>query len=375
MSKKLSLIAGAAAIVLAASVIATVPAEAAAKSKAVTATSLRNVGGLAGLIKLAKAEKQLNVIALPADWANYGEMISTFAKKYGIKVNSANPDGSSADEINAVQTLKGQKRQPDVVDVGLAFAVQGAKNGLFAPYKVAGWNDIPSDAKDANGLWFFDYGGYIAIGYDAKKVSPAPTSFKDLLNPAYKGQVALNGNPAKANAAFSGVFASALANGGTPNTVSKGLDFWKQMKSIGNFIPVEATPATVQSGQTPITLDWDYLQGKYSKESAGTVDWKVVVPSDAVYGGFYAQAVVKNSPHPAAARLWQEFMYSDQGQNIWLKGGARPIRLAAMQKTHRANAAYVAGLPSVPAGAKPVFATLDQILSAKDTVAAIWGTF
>ena len=375
MSKKLSLIAGAATVVIAAGVIATVPAEAASKSKAATATSLKDVGGLPALIKLAKAEKELNVIALPPDWANYGEMISTFAKKYKIKVNSVNPDGSSADEINAVQTLKGQKRQPDVVDVGLAFAVQGAKTGLFAPYKVATWNDIAVDAKDPNGLWFFDYGGYIAIGYDAKKVSPAPTSFKDLLKPAYKGQVALNGNPAKANAAFSGVFATALANGGTLNTVSKGLDFWKQMKSLGNFIPVEATPATVQSGQTPITLDWDYLQGKYSKESAGKVDWKIVVPSDAVYGGFYAQAVVKNSPHPAAARLWQEFMYSDQGQNIWLKGGARPIRLGAMLKSNKANATYVAGLPVVPAGQKAVFATLDQILSAKDAVAAIWGTF
>ena len=375
MSKKLSLIAGAATVVLAASVIATVPAEAASKSKAATATSLKAVGGMAGLIKLAKAEKELNVIALPPDWANYGEMIKTFSKKYGIKVNSANPDGSSADEINAVRTLRGQKRQPDVVDVGLSFAVQGAASGLFAPYQVAGWKDIPADAKDPAGRWFFDYGGYIAIGYDAKKVSPAPTSLKDLLNPAYKGQVALNGNPATSNAAFSGVFASALANGGTLNTVSKGLDFWKQMKKNGNFIPVEATPATVQSGQTPITLDWDYLQGKYSKEAAGKVDWKIVVPSDAVYGGFYAQAVVKNSPHPAAARLWQEFMYSDQGQNIWLKGGARPIRLAAMVKTHKANAAYLKGLPAVPAGAKPVFATLNQILAAKDAVAAIWGTF
>ena len=375
MSKKLSLIAAAATVVLAAGVIATVPAEAASKSKAASATSLKDVGGLAGLIKLAKAEKELNVIALPPDWANYGEMISTFAKKYKIKVNSVNPDGSSADEINAVQTLKGQKRQPDVVDVGLAFAVQGAAGGLFAPYKVAGWNDIPAAAKDPAGRWFFDYGGYIGIGYDANKVKPAPTSFKSLLNPAYKGQVALNGNPAKANAAFSAVFASGLANGGTLNTVSKGLAFWKELKTNGNFIPVEATPATVQSGQTPITLDWDYLQGAYSKASNGAVDWKVVVPSDAVYGGFYAQAVVKNSPHPAAARLWQEFMYSDQGQNIWLKGGARPIRLDAMLKTHKANATYVKGLPALPAGAKPVFATLNQILSAKDTVAAIWGTF
>ena len=381
MSKKINLIASAAIVALAAagcSSTATSSATSAAatsQSNAATATSLNDVGGLAGLIKLAKAEKELNVIALPPDWANYGEMIATFSTKYGIKVNSVNPDGSSADEINAVTTLKGQKRQPDAVDVGLSFAVQGAASGLFAPYEVAGWNDIPAAAKDPNGLWFSDYGGYIAIGYDAKKVSPAPTSFKDLLKPAYKGQVALNGNPAKANAAFSAVFASALANGGTLDTVSKGLDFWKQMKKLGNFIPVESTPATVQSGQTPITLDWDYLQGKYSKENAGKVDWKVVVPSDAVYGGFYAQAVVKDSPHPAAARLWQEFMYSDEGQNIWLKGGARPIRLPAMQQAGTANTTYLAGLPSLPAGVTPVFATLKQILAAKNVVATTWGTF
>jgi putative spermidine/putrescine transport system substrate-binding protein len=121
--------------------LAAMPAGAAA-SKAATAKSAKDVGGLAGLIKLAKAEGQLNVIALPRDWANYGEMIDTFSKKYGIKVNSQNPDASSADELVAVKTLKGQSRQPDVVDVNPTFAVQGANEGLWAPYKVATWNDI-----------------------------------------------------------------------------------------------------------------------------------------------------------------------------------------------------------------------------------------
>ena len=351
---------------------ATGPADAASKSKANTATNAAQVGGLKALIKLAKAEKELNVIALPPDWANYGEMISTFSKKYGIKVNSQNPDGSSADEINAVISLKGQNRQPDVVDVGLQFAVQGAEQGLFAPYKVATWNDLPATAKEPTGKWFLDYGGFIAIGYNAKLVNPAPKSIKDLLNSAYKNQVALNGDPTKANAAFSGVFAAAIANGGSVNDVTKGIEFFSALKKAGNFIPVEATPATVQSGQTPITLDWDYLQAKYKDEASGKVDWKVVVPSDAVFGGFYAQAIVKDSPHPAAARLWQEFLYSDEGQNIWLKGGARPIRLDAMQKKGTANKTYVANLPEMPASAKPTFASLVQILLAKVAVAQNW---
>jgi putative spermidine/putrescine transport system substrate-binding protein len=373
VSKRLKVLAGVAGVALAASMLAAMPAGAAA-SKAATAKSAKDVGGLAGLIKLAKAEGQLNVIALPRDWANYGEMIDTFAKKYGIKVNSQNPDASSADELVAVKTLKGQSRQPDVVDVNPTFAVQGANEGLWAPYKVATWNDIASDAKDANGLWYYDYGGYVAIGYDAKRVAVAPKSFKDLLNPRYKGQVALNGNPARAGAAFSAVYATSIANGGGLQDISKGLEFWAQMKKIGNFIPVESTPATVQSGQTPITLDWDYLQAKYSKDSAGKVDWKLVVPSDAVFFGGYAQAVVKNSPNPAAARLWQEFLYSDEGQNIWLKGGARPIRLDAMVKKGTANKSAIKALPATKKGAKPIYPPLDDSLLARDLVSKLWGT-
>ena len=373
MSKRLKVLAGVAGVALAASMLAAMPAGAAA-SKAATAKSAKDVGGLAGLIKLAKAEGELNVIALPRDWANYGEMIDTFSKKYGIKVNSQNPDASSADELVAVKTLKGQSRQPDVVDVNPTFAVQGANEGLWAPYKVATWNDIAADAKDVDGLWYYDYGGYVAIGYDAKRVAVAPKSFKDLLDPRYKGQVALNGNPARAGAAFSAVYATSIANGGGLQDITRGLDFWAQMKKVGNFIPVEATPATVQSGQTPITLDWDYLQAKYSKDSAGKVDWKLVVPSDAVFFGGYAQAVVKNSPNPAAARLWQEFLYSDEGQNIWLKGGARPIRLDVMSKKGTANKAAIKALPATKKGAKPIYPPLDDSLLARDLVSKLWGT-
>lgn len=364
-----------AGLTLAIGVVSSTTADAATKPKPkapAVATSAAEVGGMAALIKAAKKEGQLNVIALPHDWANYGEILAAFTAKYGIKINEQNPDGSSADEISAVVALKGQDRQPDVVDVSLPFAVQGAEDGLFAPYKVAKWKDIPATAKDPAGKWFLDYGGFIAIGYNAKLVKTPPTSIKDLLKSEYKNQVALNGDPTKAGAAFAGVYAAALANGGSVTNIQPGIDFFSTLKKAGNFIPVEATPATVQSGQTPITLDWDYLQGKYKEEASGKVDWKIVVPSDAQYGGFYTQAIVKNSPHPAAARLWEEFLYSAAGQNLWLKGGARPILLEAMKAAGTANKTYLAALPDMPAGAKPTFATLIQQLNAKIAVAQNW---
>src|ERR1700729_129091 len=114
---------------------------------AATATSVSAGGGLNGLVAAAKKEGTLNVITLPSNWANYGTIMKDFTAKYGIKINDANPDGSSQDELNAVNQLKGQSRAPDVLDVGTAFGVKGDQGGILAPYKVATWNDIPADAK------------------------------------------------------------------------------------------------------------------------------------------------------------------------------------------------------------------------------------
>ncbi|MCW2877421.1 MAG: transporter substrate-binding protein [Sphaerisporangium sp.] len=337
-----------------------------------TATSAADLGGLDKLVAAAKKEAQLNVIALPPDWANYGEIIQAFTTKYGIKVNSENPDGSSSDEVNAVKTRKGQDRAPDVLDLGTAFALSGAQEGLFAPYKVQTWDKIPDGQKDASGTWFNDYGGYVSIGCDAKRIKQCPQTFADLMKPEYKGKVALNGNPTKSGSAFAGVFAASLANGGSFDDIQPGLEFFKKLKASGNFNPVESTPATVQNGETPISIDWDYLNASYTDQFAAKgVDWKVTVPSDAKYAQYYAQAINKDAPHPAAARLWQEFIYSPEGQNLYLKGYARAVLLPAMQTDGTADAALVAKLPKVDG--TPQFASDAQITKAKEALATGWG--
>ena len=91
---------------------------------AATATSAAAFGGLNGLVAACKKEGTLNVITLPSNWANYGTIMKDFTAKYGIKINDANPDGSSQDEINAMQQLKGQSRAPDVLDMGTSFAIK-----------------------------------------------------------------------------------------------------------------------------------------------------------------------------------------------------------------------------------------------------------
>ncbi|MCX4976082.1 MULTISPECIES: ABC transporter substrate-binding protein [unclassified Streptomyces] len=339
---------------------------------AATATSAADFGGLDALVTAAKKEGTLQAIALPRDWANYGALIDGFEKKYGIKIKVENPDGSSQDEINAVTSRKGQDRAPDVLDLGSSFALSAAQQGLLAPYKVATFADIPEGQKDAQGRWTNDYGGYISIGCDAKRVKTCPTTFKDLLKPEYKGQVALNGNPTKSGSAFGGVYAAALANGGSFDDIQPGLDFFAELKKNGNYTPVESTPATVEKGETPISIDWDYLNAGYAEEfTSKGVDWKVTVPEDGKFSQYYSQAINKDAPHPAAARLWQEYLYSAEGQNLWLAGFARPALMTAMEKAGTLDKTAAAKLPEV--SGTPSFPTEDQQSKAKEVLAQGWG--
>ena len=333
-------------------------------SKAKTAASASDCGGMDALVAAAKAEGKLNVIALPRDWANYGKELDTFSQMYGIQITSDNPDGSSQDEVNAIQQLGTTSRAPDVVDVGMAVAL--ANTNLFTPYKVQTWDDILASQKEATGLWFQDYGGYMSIGYDSSKV-PAITSVDDLTKAEFKGKVALNGDPTKANAALNGVMMVNLAEGGTLDDISKGVDFFHNLNQIHNFSKTQATTATVKNGTTPVVLDWDYLSAAHGKD---VPSWKVFVPSNAILGGYYAQAINKNAPHPAAARLWEEFLYSDQGQNIWLQGLARPVRMAAMQQKGTIDATAAAALP--PVNGTPVFMSDSQSTNAKNYLVANW---
>ncbi|RFU83875.1 extracellular solute-binding protein [Streptomyces triticagri] len=360
------------AVVATAAGCGSAPTADAQSSEAGKAGSVADLGGLDKLVEAAKKEGKLNVYALAPDWANYGEMIAAFEEKYGIKVNNENPGGSSQQALNAAAKRKGQDRAVDALDLGTAYMQDAKAKKLLAPYKVKGWDSIPDEQKQADGSFLNNYGGYISIGCDAKAVKECPETFKDLLKPQYKNKVALNGNPTESSSALSAVFAASLANGGSLDDIQPGLDFFKELKTKGNYVPAESTLATIQKGETPISIDWDYLNLGYGdKLKAKGVDWKVTVPSDGQYSLYYNQGVNKYAPHPAAARLWLEFIYSPEGQNIWLKGYSRPALLEPMEKDGTADKAAAAKLPDV--SGTPKSADTEQEAAAKEKVVQGWG--
>jgi len=328
---------------------------------------------LAALVKAAKKEGKLNVIALPRNWANYGALLDGFHKKYGIKITSANPDGSSAQEVAALTADRGRSSAPDVIDVGTSYALTAQQQGLLASYKVQTWNEIPASLKDAGGQWFDDYGGFVAIGCNTAAVT-CPTSFQQMLaaKASSNYKIGLNNSPLQSNSALAGVQAAALANGGSLDNVKPGVDFFATLAKNGTFVPTIANVTTVENGATNIVIWWDYLQATGISPSLGS--WKVFVPSDAALGEYYSQAISKTAPHPATARLWEEYLYSVTGQNLWLQGEARPVELAYMQAHNQANKAWLAKLPSLPAGTTPQYPSTAQIAAAATVVGNNWAT-
>ncbi|RLT42125.1 MAG: ABC transporter substrate-binding protein [Chloroflexi bacterium] len=326
------------------------------------------------LVAAAQAEGTLSTIALPHDWCNYGEAIETFKAKYGIAINELDPNAGSGDEIEAVKANMNNKgpQAPDVIDVGFGFGPQLVDEKLSMPYKVSTWDTIPADAKHPDGAWVGDYYGVLSFIVNTDIVTNVPQDWADLLKPEYKGQVALAGDPRVSNQAIMAVYAAALANGGSLDDAQPGLDFFAQLNAAGNLVPVISKGATLAKGETPIVIAWDYNALAWQQGFEGNPATEVVVPASGIIGGVYIQAISAYAPQPNAAKLWQEFLYSDEGQLIWLKGFCHPIRYNDLVARNVIPQDVADALPSADLYAKAVFPTLDQLAAAKESITTQW---
>ena len=366
-------------------------------------TDLKSAGGMDALVKAAKKEGALNLITTPRDWAGYGDMFDIYEKAFGVKIGVDNPDGSSQYEIDTMKTAP-KSKQPDSIDIGPLVVAQlmppGAKP-LSAPYKVSTWKDIPAAAKDPNGYWYGNYAGKLAIVYTSD-LKPAPTKAADFANPAYKGVVGITGDPTSSNQAFMSVVAASLGNGGSKNLsdVTPGLMLFKNVKQVnGALVKVNAT--NLVSGAVKVGFAWDFNSIGWTAGAAKAgIDLKWTYPSDFVLQAPpYINAINAKAPHCANARLWQEYVYSQNegktaseltdadlklsgsklfakirgGQNIFQRNAAAPVTADAMSAKGILPASQV-NIP-MPSTAKVIKTmTVADILSAREQIIGSWAS-
>ncbi|HWA45218.1 MAG TPA: ABC transporter substrate-binding protein [Hypericibacter adhaerens] len=329
------------------------------------------------LIAGAKKEGALSIIAVPHDWCGYATVIDKFKAKYPfLQLNELNPDAGSGDEIEAIKANKGNTgpQAPDVIDVGLSFGPSAKAEGLLQPYKVSTWASIPDHQKDPEGYWYGDYYGVLAFEVNTDIVKKVPADWADLLLPEYKNQVALSGDPRTSNESIQSIFAAGLARSGgkVDAAASEGLKFFAELYKNGNFVPVGGGAASIAQGTTPIVIRWDYLSLTDNDTLKGNPQIATVVPKTGVVAGVYVQAISAYAPHPNAAKLWMEHLYSDESQIDWLKAYCHPIRFQDLVDSKKVPADVLAKLPPAENYEKALFPTLEQQGAAKEVITKQW---
>src|SRR3954451_5735714 len=279
---------------------------------------------IADLETKAKAEGALNSYGMPPDWTNFGAIWDKFLPKYGL--THTDTDMSSAEEI---QKFDAEKNNPvsDQGDIGIQFGPVAVSSGTVQAYKPTKWDSIPDYAKDPDGNWMCWYTGTISFAVNTALVPNVPKSWADLKKPEYKGTIAIS-DPRNAAQGSMTVLAAAFANGGDETNIDPGLKYFQDLNTAGNLTSVAPSKANVEKGEAKIAILWDYnalpMRDDLATKSPA-VPITVVIPSDGTTQAPYCHIINKYAAHPNAAKLFREYILSDEVQILQAQKYARPL--------------------------------------------------
>ena len=340
-----------------------------------TPTATVNLNGpidMQTLMTKAKAEGGLQAVGIPPEWADYKDILAGYANKYVPIDYKADAEFSSAQEVEVFVQSK-HHAYGDIADVGFVWGPKVIQQGLVSPYIHSKWADIPANLKDPNGNWCVEYWGAQALVINTDKVKNPPTSFADLLNNSYPNMVGIDGDPRQATDALIAVYSAALAKSGSTDSIQPGIDFFAALKKKGNFTPARANIANMTTGEVAIGIMWDYLGLGFRDSLAGKPNLQVVIPSDGSIAGPYILIINKTAPHPYAARLWSEYLFSDEAQLFFLQGYAHPVRYQVLANQGKIPSDLAAKLPSSDQYKNVQFVTdITKLTDATNTLTSNW---
>ena len=270
------------------------------------------------IITKAKEEGDIQSVGMPDTWANWGLTWEDINREYGITHSDA--DMSSSEELQMFAT-EGENGTKDIGDVGYAFGKQAVDEDLVLSYKTSYWDSVPDWAKDPEGKWMVAYTGVTTFLTNTDQVSDVPTSWADLKEGDYTVALGdIGGGTAQA-----AVIASAYAFGGSMDDLDPAFEFWTELAEAGRINTLDITQQNFEVGEVPVGVIWSYTAIPY-KDAITQYKMEATVPSDGAIQSGYASVINKNAPHPFAAALAREYIFSDPGQINLAKSGAVPTR-------------------------------------------------
>lgn len=271
------------------------------------------------IIEGAKKEGKLESVGMPDPWANWGETWTEYTALYGIEHKDT--DMSSGEEIAMFETEKNAPTK-DIGDVGHAFGPQAKEKGVTQSYKTSYWDSVPEWAKDPEGHWMIAYVGATTFLSNTAQIANPPKSWADVR----KGDYKITLGDVVTGATGQGTFlASCYAFGGSIDNIQPGIDFWKEMAKAGRIDQGDILPARIQKGEVALGVAWSYTLLNV-RDQTPEIKFDYCIPTDGAVTNGYASIINKYAPHPYAAALAREYIFSDEGQINLAKGYAIPTR-------------------------------------------------
>lgn len=274
------------------------------------------------IIAGAKEEGDIQSVGMPDNWADWGSLWENVTSNYGL--THTDVDMSSAEELQMFAT-EGENGTKDIGDVGMGFTKQVIEEDLTQGYKTSYWDSVPDWAKGEDGKWMIAYTG--ATTFLCNKTlldetgEPVPTSWEDIKNGTYKVAIGdINGGNAQA-----AVVASNFAMGGDLENLDPAFEFWTKMAEDGRINTLDIVQQNFETGEITVGVVWSFTGIPYSK-AITNYEMIASVPSDGSIQSGYASVINKYAPHPNAAALTREIMFSDEGQAYLAGAGGIPTR-------------------------------------------------
>ncbi len=248
-------------------------------------------------------------------------MVDAFKAKYpGIEVQYSRASGSDT-ALKIMNEARARRGAADIFD-GTSTLTPLMQAGLVASYKPKEAEAYPPELKDKDGYWTVPNLFFLTAGYNTNLVKPEdlPKTWDDLLNPRWKGQIAWTND---------------MSSGGPPGFVNhiltikgqeKGLDYLRKFNAQ-QPVTIPAAQRVVLdkviAGEYPLALMIFNYHAAISAEQGAPVGWLKLEP---LIETMNVVAIVRDSPHPNAARLFVEFMLSDEGQQVMADNNYMPAK-------------------------------------------------
>jgi len=267
----------------------------------------------------ATADTVIQYDCIP-NYANWGGVTAAYKEQTGVTVP---PDmkGSSA----AMAALEAERANPraDCAYYSGAIGFQAAQKGLHQPYQPAGWDQIPDDLKDPEGRWWTVHSAHLSIIVNTEALGdvPVPTSWADLLKPAYRGLVVYD-DPRIHGTAFTFVYGINGVLGGGAD-MDAGFDYLRKLDANILKYAKENSYNELLRGEVPIWInaDGNGLKAKWVDEAP----IEVVIPSEGTIAMPLVMGMAAGAPHPEATKKYLDWLLTPEAQTLFAEAFFTPV--------------------------------------------------